>query len=175
MNYINLSLLYLSFICIQRFHTFLKINKMDNKLIFSENKQEFSNTVSEVNQNFTNLVEDDIHKELVRRAGELVKNVDKDWNGSYLEDENSYAVYMSNHDVLYTVSRTKFIEFFEHCDELLKVRCIYMCFDKQKIFKERFGIPFALRSIGFKMLNPDECPASIDKSSYVVMRYRLYI
>uniref|UniRef100_A0A0N5BXR0 Ornithine decarboxylase antizyme n=1 Tax=Strongyloides papillosus TaxID=174720 RepID=A0A0N5BXR0_STREA len=120
-------------------------------------------------------VEDDIHKELVKRAGELVKNVDKDWNGSYLEDENSYAVYMSNHDVLYTVSRTKFIEFFEHCDELLKVRCIYMCFDKQKIFKERFGIPFALRSIGFKMLNPDECPASIDKSSYVVMRYRLYI
>ncbi|CEF68050.1 Ornithine decarboxylase antizyme family and Acyl-CoA N-acyltransferase domain-containing protein [Strongyloides ratti] len=148
---------------------------MDNKLIFSEPKQDFGSTVGEVNQNFTNLGENDVHKELVKRAGELVKGVDKEWNGSYLEDENSYAVYMSNHDVLLTVSRARFIEFFEHCDEVLKVRCIYMCFDKQKIFKEKFGIPYALRSIGFKMLNPDNYPASIDKSSYVVMRYRLYI
>uniref|UniRef100_A0A0N4ZPK5 Ornithine decarboxylase antizyme n=1 Tax=Parastrongyloides trichosuri TaxID=131310 RepID=A0A0N4ZPK5_PARTI len=117
----------------------------------------------------------DVHKELVKKAGELVQIVDKDWRGEYLEDENSYAVYMSNHDVLLTVSRAKFVDFFEHCDEVLKVRCIYMCFNKEKVFKEKFGIPFALRSIGFKMLNPDDCPPSIDKNSYVVMRYRLYI
>jgi hypothetical protein len=101
----------------------------------------------------------------------LVKNVCEAWC-CRLADKQTLVLFVPSHQFPRMLSRERFVELLEYCEEKLKCNHVLVCFNKAEV-NPREGIPRALRLIGFTLLPPSSYPAGLDKNKIFSMIYTI--
>jgi len=101
----------------------------------------------------------------------LIKNVSEEWCWHIVGD-NTLALFLPYDQLPSSLSREHFVELLEHCEDVLNVKRVLVCFNKKNI-DPRHGIPRALNCIGFTVLSPEKFPPSISPSSIFAMVYNI--